>query len=686
MVSLTYEGVYHMSSIMKSNIENRISKIKLSKEKFLMPVFESISNSLQAIEDKFGNCPKNGKIFIKFIRDDNNQKNIEGIDKSLLPIKNIIIYDNGIGFNDENFQSFRTYDSPYKKNRGGKGEGRLYWLKVFEKAIISSTYLENNKYKNINFPFCIEDEGIDSEHVVYSDSDDSETSTKLELQNLKTKYNELYLVQLETIAKKIIKHFVSYFIDENCPQIIIEEDSNRINLNDYFKNTWLQGDISTQALEIKEQSFMLCYIKLKEVGNSNHKLHLCADKREVDEYNLKDFIPNLYSKLGNDVEDKYYYHVFVYSDYLNKLVKNDRSGFYTKDDEKKMLYPLNIDDIVKNLIAKIKNDLNDEIKKIKNEKLNRISNYIKSSSPQYRILLNDKYIDKLDEIKPNRKGKELELDLYDKLYQVNREAKQNANILLKKNLDKVEDREFFDKRIKEYLEQVSEVGKSQLASYVINRKALLELLSKLQKENINGKYALEDAVHDTIFPMHNTSDDIDYTQHNLWAIDEKLAYHYYLASDKKLNQIDVIDTDSDKRPDIAIFDFPIMLTPDEKISAVTLIEFKRPERDDYTDEENPIKQIVDYVKLLRVAKKKSKNGETINITDSTPIYAYIIASLTPKLKEAADDVGYLTISPDGLGYFGFHPTHKIYFEIISYRKMIQDALDRNKILFDKLNL
>lgn len=41
-------------------------------------------------------------------------------------IKTITIYDDGIGFTDENFESFLTYDSRYKKLRGGKGEGRLY--------------------------------------------------------------------------------------------------------------------------------------------------------------------------------------------------------------------------------------------------------------------------------------------------------------------------------------------------------------------------------------------------------------------------------------------------------------------------------------------------------------------------------------------------------------------------------
>lgn len=81
-----------------------------------------------------------------------------------------------------------------------------------------------------------------------------------------------------------------------------------------------------------------------------------------------------------------------------------------------------------------------------------------------------------------------------------------------------------------------------------------------------------------------------------------------------------------------------------------------------------------------------KSNHVSFYSNNTPIYAYIIASITPKLKEIAEDTGYLTISSDALGYFGFHPKHHIYFEIISYKKMIQDAKDRNKILFDKLNI
>ena len=40
-------------------------------------------------------------------------------------------------------------------------------------------------------------------------------------------------------------------------------------------------------------------------------------------------------------------------------------------------------------------------------------------------------------------------------------------------------------------------------------------------------------------------------------IDEKLAYHYYLSSDKSFDQIPVIDVKDKRRADLLIFNNPI---------------------------------------------------------------------------------------------------------------------------------
>ncbi len=54
-----------------------------------------------------------------------------------------MVEDNGIGFTDENFKSFGTMDSRAKIQHGGKGIGRLLWLKGFDHADIESVFREN---------------------------------------------------------------------------------------------------------------------------------------------------------------------------------------------------------------------------------------------------------------------------------------------------------------------------------------------------------------------------------------------------------------------------------------------------------------------------------------------------------------------------------------------------------------
>ena len=108
-------------------------------------LFEALSNSIQSI---YLNNIESGTIDIVFQRD--NDINLETDDAS--EIDNIIITDNGVGFNEQNFSNFKRGYTTSKD--GCKGIGRISFLKVFEKAVISSTYIgeDGNKYK-IEFDF-----------------------------------------------------------------------------------------------------------------------------------------------------------------------------------------------------------------------------------------------------------------------------------------------------------------------------------------------------------------------------------------------------------------------------------------------------------------------------------------------------------------------------------------------------
>ena len=120
---------------------NNLSLAPTAKNSF-QPLFEALMNSIHAIEERFGKGKiTEGKINIKMAED------IKG------KFIGFIITDNGIGFNPDNMTSFRTSDSMKKKNIGGKGVGRLLWLKVAEKISISSIYQGKNEKMLIRFDF-----------------------------------------------------------------------------------------------------------------------------------------------------------------------------------------------------------------------------------------------------------------------------------------------------------------------------------------------------------------------------------------------------------------------------------------------------------------------------------------------------------------------------------------------------
>ena len=148
----------------------------------------------------------------------------------------------------------------------------------------------------------------------------------------------------------------------------------------------------------------------------------------------------------------------------------------------------------------------------------------------------------------------------------------------------------------------------------------------------------------------------------------------------------VIATSAQQRPDIIVcnggFGFAEEQAP---FGSIVIVEFKRPARDDYTDEENPVTQVLGYIRKVREGLAKDRAGRPLNIAEHVPFYCYIVCDITPKLRVSAENAN-LTPTPDAQGYFGFNSAQRAYVEVISFDKLVSDAERRNRILFDKLNL
>lgn len=84
---------------MQIDVRGKVLEKKLAYRNTLLPLFEAVVNSIHSIEDI--NNRSSGKIEIEIIR--SRQSTIGSEEsKSLAPVIDFVITDNGIGFNDQN--------------------------------------------------------------------------------------------------------------------------------------------------------------------------------------------------------------------------------------------------------------------------------------------------------------------------------------------------------------------------------------------------------------------------------------------------------------------------------------------------------------------------------------------------------------------------------------------------------
>ena len=243
----------------------------------------------------------------------------------------------------------------------------------------------------------------------------------------------------------------------------------------------------------------------------------------------------------------------------------------------------------------------------------------------------------------------------------------------------------FMELFKEYCSSVTQLSQASLAEYIVRRKAVIELLEKALESTDDGKYSRESQIHSIICPMQITSDDVQFDEMNLWLIDDRLAYHQFLASDQPMKTLPILKSDVTRRMDIAVFDKAISYSAeDDYINAITIVELKRPQRDDLRgDNKNPISQVLRYVSDIKSGKVKKANGRSFGQVENAAFYCYVIADITDSLIEDAEYAS-LIRTPDREGFFGFNASKGAYIEVISYDKLVRDAKKRNQVLFDKL--
>ena len=499
-----------------TNIQGRVKETKVSVKDGYIALLEAISNSIHAINDR---KISDGLIKVIITREKIYQDDfLEAKDVKDLSIENIKIEDNGVRFNQDNFNSFMRCNSEYKMKYGAKGVGRFTWLKVFNEVEIESIYNDGELNKKISFTF----KPIDQIDEKYEETQ-NDVKTIVKLKNLKSEYSLQFPSKLDDLAKKIINHFFINFITQKIPTIIIEDEYETINLNQFF-NEMNNFKCEKTNIKILGLTFDIYHIRSTTIDNAN-KLFLCANTRVVEPIDLRKHIKNLQSTIGEIDGKKVWYFSYICSSYLDEIVNSERTQINFPYEDSEMVNCINIskETFLVNVCSEISKHLRKDIEKIEVEKIERINRYIDTQRPNYKNLRQYRP-NFYKNIENNLTDDKLELALFKEKLEWNKEINAQYEKIIKKA--KTLDLDSLNELKQDYLLNTSQYGKDCLAEYIIKRKSILDMLENYISSDDEGKYSLEEAVHSLICPLRTTSEQLSYNDMNLWFIDEKLEYHF----------------------------------------------------------------------------------------------------------------------------------------------------------------
>ncbi len=661
-----------MGKLIATDINGIIRELRIKEEDFLLSFYELVINAIQAIEEK--GDPRNGRIDIYIEREDS--------DANLLgehAINSIKVVDNGIGFTNDNYDSFTRSHSTKKADIGGKGVGRFAVLSVFDNIEITSTrYVSKDKLSEISFILNRED-GL-SEPAIKDVS--GSTGTIVQATHMNSVFrNGSAAYDLEKIADSILDHCLLYYLNQTAPTIVLHEGEEEINLSNQFTPSDFIDN--TFKAKIKGCDFSLYFIKEKKY--KYHQYSFCANNRVVRSKRISTAFPLFSSPIMED-SNAVYIWIFVVSDYLDEIVNMSRNAldFPKKretDSQTTRIYESDIDA----LVVKAMNEVfKDEVKERKDKVFNKIGEFMAKDSglPYRHLTITDDF---LEGISDDVKEEEVDEKLHALSYKKSVESRNKCQKLLARDYS---DKEDYQDLLKEVVDATTEEGNLQLAQYVAKRKTVIALFEKyLAWVEATKEYEEEKSLHNLLFVMGGTNSDVSYDKHNLWLLDDRLAFFGYIASDKAIRLHAPMEgqTDCAKETDIVVYDVPFVYGEKDDygvINAVLIFELKRPDRSITYEEFG--KQMREQIAGIRSGRLKNDDGVNIRTNENVPIYFYYVCDENAygALAGSAKLEGFVETPFQSL----YRTVNNTTQEILTYGSMLVNAKRRNNIFFKKLGI
>ena len=666
------------------NLVGRVRNTRLRPSEGLLPICEAVVNSIHAIEER--DIPlSDGHITVNILR----QRDLLTSARTEAPtaderISGFRITDNGIGFTERNMLSFRTLDSDYKLTHGGRGIGRLLWLKAFEAVKVESSYLgEDGKHHRRHFVFSAEN-GIQDD----ADTDvvrDTSIRTSVTLEGLRDQYLSSSRMNTGDIAAQLLEHFLWFFIrPSGVPKIDLIDRPESFVLNEMF-GTGAHGSPATESISVKGSEFQVTHVRRRSGTGSAHAIAWCADDRLVTRERLSGRIPGLHRSISDEAGD-FVYWCYVSSPFLNEKARPERTGFDVAEKVGALFAhtEIGLGDVRDAVCGRIRGHLREHLERNQILARDRVDEFVNKKAPRYRPIVN-RMPEREWNLDPTASDKELELILHQEYSGLEREVIAEGHSIMENEAGEPD--EEYRGRLSEYMKKAQDLTMADLAHYVSHRRVVIELLEKAIQRDDSGNYKREDVVHELVMPLRKESGELKPGESNLWLLDERLTFHNYLASDKQLTSMPITGSSSRDRPDILvlnIFDRTI-LTAEEQTApwaSLGVVEFKRPMRG---DDKDPIEQAMRYVTQVRAGGMTTARGRPMPGVQKVPGFCYIVADLTPKLLERCT-IHDLTETAEADRYCGYKRELALFIEVMSFDHVVRVAKERNRAFFDKLGL
>lgn len=269
---------------MLTNIRGLVNTLELGQTQGMMPLYEAISNAIDAIAET-GRSYDSGRIDIYLHR---KKDFASSGDHDTSPVDGFAVSDNGVGFNNANFNAFKEAYTLIKVKVGGKGVGRFTYLKVFDDVLVQSVFEEGRSKQKRGFRFSIERE-VHSESPIVKADRTEEPGTRITLSGMSERYRAGWPRESDLIAQRIVAHFLIRFAARSCPPVWLHDSGRQpIDLHRVFNDT-IQPHIEEFSIAVKAHQFGLQVFRHKG-GRDKHDLIYCATGREVTRERLRSIL------------------------------------------------------------------------------------------------------------------------------------------------------------------------------------------------------------------------------------------------------------------------------------------------------------------------------------------------------------------------------------------------------------